>query len=97
MVAQDKIRCERVGGSLIKVTSMLDDYYALLSCKAPRTASWKWRSINKIIIIISCKEDHREKAGVVRTCVNGGRASDEKHVRCTGTKERDEEERSKTY
>ena len=31
---------------------LYNNYYALLCCKAPRTTSWKWHSINKIIIII---------------------------------------------
>ena len=32
--------------------NLYNNYYALLCCKASRTASWKWRSMDKIIIII---------------------------------------------
>ena len=39
----------------LKIINLYNNYYALLCCKAPRTASWKWRSINKIIIIIFIK------------------------------------------
>ena len=36
---------------------MASNYYDLVCCKAPQTASWKWRSINKIIIIIIIPAD----------------------------------------
>ena len=43
----------------LKIINLYNNYYAVLCCKAPRTASWKGRSINKIIIIIIIIIIHR--------------------------------------